>query len=98
MFLSTGTEIAEHRLYCSEAETLVVPSSQLTDEEYHEYCFYLDNLSPEQRCEWLAHRRPPITPAPAAPMTQQQFDEYCDAVQANRLAMSNTTHHQEQAR
>ena len=38
MFLSTGTEIAEHRLHCSQTETLVVPSSPLTDEEYREYC------------------------------------------------------------
>ena len=31
MFLSTGTEIAEHRLHCSEAGTLVVPALQSTD-------------------------------------------------------------------
>jgi hypothetical protein len=55
MFLSTGTEIAEHRLHCSEAGTLVVPSSPLTDVEYREYCLYLHSLAPEQRGAWLAH-------------------------------------------
>ena len=96
MFLSTGTEIAEHRLHCSEAETLVVPSSPLTDEEYHEYGLYLHSLSPDQRGAWMAHRRPPITPAPSPALTRPQFDEYCDAAQANRIAQSVTTQGQEQ--
>jgi hypothetical protein len=96
MFLSTGTEIAEHRLHCSEAETLVVPSSPLTGEEYHVYCLYLQSLSPDQRGAWMANRRTPITPAPAPHMTRRQFDEYCDAAQANRIAQSVTTQGQEQ--
>jgi hypothetical protein len=96
MFLSTGTEISEHRLHCSASETLVVPSSPLTDEEYREYRLYLDNLTPEQRCEWLAHRRPPITSAPAPTNPQRQFDEYCDVAQANsRTQIVITTQGQE---
>ncbi len=95
MFLSTGTEITEHRLHCSAAETLVLPSSPLTDVEYREYCLYLHSLAPEQRGAWLAHRLSPITPAPAPPMTRRQFDEYCESVHASTIAQADRTLGQE---
>jgi hypothetical protein len=44
----------------------------------------------------MAHRRPPITPAPSPALTRPQFDEYCNAAQANRLAQSVITQGQEQ--
>jgi hypothetical protein len=90
MRLSTGTEIAEHRLHCSEAETLVVPSSPLTDVEYNEYCLFLHNMNPEQRGAWMGHRLPPVTPPPAAPMSKTQFEEYCDLARVDRLERSVT--------
>lgn len=86
MVLSTGTTIAEHRLHCSQTETLIVPSSPLTDEEYREYCDFLHSMTAESRGAWMAHRLPPLSPPPAPPMTPSEFDLYCEEAAAKRLA------------